>query len=312
MVFRYKYQDGVWVDLEQPTEEEIREVMREFSIGERIGRELFSPTPSPLVTIDSTAALLVIHFPAQDAEKGGMENQEIDFIIGEHFIVTLHHQVIAPLYHLKKLLETRELVTGLSIQTENDIITTEVLFEIFFAHLYDSVRDYTNHIASRLSHVEQEMFSGNERKTVRLISDISREFLHLEAALANQEEPLGHFLDALKQSDFFTASFTERAKRILSERSHVSRLITTHRAVATEMRETNIALLEARQNEIMKTLTVVTFIFLPIELVTFVFGMGALGTPLTQNPNAFWIIVSIMLGVGGFMTLILTKKRWLF
>ena len=80
-----------------------------------------------------------------------------------------------------------------------------MLLEILFAHLYTSMRDHTNHVANNLARVEKDMFDGHERTTVRSISNISREFLHVEASLANQEESLGNFLDALAQYEFLTA-----------------------------------------------------------------------------------------------------------
>ena len=306
MIFRYNYRGGVWVDLEQPTEDEIRQIAQEFSINERIETELFSPTPAPLVVDGGTSVLLVLHFPTQGTESGETENQEIDFIVGGNFIATVRHEVIAPLHHLKKLFETRDLVAG------HESITTDVLLEILFAHLYAAVRDHTNHLTDSLERIERNMFDGRERTTVRAISNISRSFLHLEAALANQEEPLSRFLNAHTLRDFFDASFDERTQRILAERAQAMRLIKTHRAVATEMRETNSALLESRQNEIMKVLTVITFIFLPLELITFIFGMHALGDPLEQMPNAFWIIIGSMFALGALITLILAKKRWIF
>jgi Mg2+ and Co2+ transporter CorA len=39
--------------------------------------------------------------------------------------------------------------------------------------------------------------------------------------------------------------------------------------------------------------------------------MHMLGTPLEQNPNAFWIILGIMIGVAAGMVLFFTRKRWL-
>lgn len=306
MIFRHEYRGGVWIDLEQPSEDEIRGIADEFSISERIETELLSPTPAPLVAGDAGLALLVLHFPAQGAIDGETKSQEIDFVVSNHFILTVRYEVIAPLHHLKKMLETQKLVSGQAS------ITTDVLLEILFAHLYTSVRDHTNHIASHLVRVEQDMFDGHERTTVRSISSISREFLHLEAALANQEEPLDRFLRTLVQRDFFGNSFVERAARIMAERAQVAHLIRTHRAVATELRETNSVLLETRQNEIMKTLTIITFIMLPLELIAFVFGMHALGTPLEQNPHAFWIIITFMLAIVGVMTIFFALKRWIF
>lgn len=305
MIFRYEYPGGVWVDLEQPNADEIRRVAREFSISERLETELLSPTPSPLVAGDDTAALLVLHFPAQEDDGGTPKSQEIDFIVGNRFVVTVRYEVIVPLHHLKKLLETEQIVS------DHNGISTDVLLEILFAHLYTSVRDHTDHVASNLERVERDMFDGRESKTVRQISNISREFLHLEAALANQEESLGHFLNVLKERNLFGASFAARAVRIEAERAQIARLIKTHRAIASEMRETNIALLEARQNEIMKTLTVMTFSVLPLELITLTFGMHMPGTPLEGNPDAFLIIMTIMFSIVVVMVLFFAKKRWL-
>lgn len=305
MIFRYEYPGGVWVDLEQPSADEIRRVAREFSINERLEAELLSPTPSPLVAGDETAALLVLHFPAQEDGGGTPKSQEIDFIVGNRFIVTVRYEVIVPLHHLKKLLETEKIVS------DHNGISTDVLIEILFAHLYTSVRDHTDHIAANLGRVERDMFDGRERNTVRLISNISREFLHLEAALANQEESLGHFLQILTERDLFGASFAERSVRIKTERAQVAHFIKTHRAIASEMRETNIALLEARQNEIMKTLTLITVIILPLELIAVTFGMHAKGAPLEENPDAFLIIMTIMFSLVVVMVLFFAKKRWL-
>lgn len=306
MIFRHEYRGGVWIDLEQPSEEEIRDVIKEFSIGKQFEKELVSPTPAPMVATDGDTILLVLHFPAHEAKNSDTGNQEVDFVVGKNFIVTVRYEVVASLYHLKKLLEAQKLLGS------KDSITTDVMLEILFAHLYTSVRDHTDHIVDTLTRVERNMFDGHERSTIRAISDINRGFLHAEATLANQEEPLDRFLKELAERGAFGATFSERAGRILEERTQVARLITTHRAIAAELRETNAALLGARQNEIMKTLTIVNFIFLPLGLISWTFAMRTEGMPLIDSPNAFWIVLGIMLGVALLLTAFFIKKRWLF
>jgi magnesium transporter len=305
MIYRQEYRGGVWVDLEQPTEEEVHQITQEFSISRQIEKEILSPTPSPLVAADGGATLLVLHFPSHNAEDGDADNQEIDFIVGSDFIVTVRYEVVAPLYHLKKLLETQALVSG------KDSLTTDALLEVLFAHLYASVRDHTNHIASHLERVERGMFDHHERETVRSISIVSREFLHAEAALANQEESLVRFFKTLVERGMFDPSFAERAERILAERTQVARLITTLRAVATELRETNNALLSAKQNEVIKILTVVSFIFLPLALIAKIFAMKAKDMPFVDAPNGFWIIIGIMFIVALLLTLFVSRKHWI-
>lgn len=306
MLFRHTYPGGVWIDLEQPTQNEVRTFAQEFGISERIESELLSPTPSSLYANDGNAALLVVHFPSHGREDGEAKDQEVDFVVGKHFVATIRYEVIAPLYHLQKLLETQRLLSA------DVVLSTDTLVEILFAHLYASVREHTDHIAHRLVRVEEDMFSGRERRTVRAISIVSREFLHLEAALANQEGPLARFLRQLTDGAFFGPSFTDRCTRILADRQQVEHVIRTHRAVSTELRETNASLLEARQNEIMKTLTVITFLMLPLELLTFIFAMHLPGTPLDHNPHAFWIVMGIMGMVVAVLASFFARKRWIF
>lgn len=306
MIFRHEYTRGVWVDLEQPSENEIRQTAEEFSVGEHIEKELLYPTPMPLVSADENMALLVLHFPAHGANDGETKSQEVDIVVGKNFIITVRYEVVAPIHHLKKLLEAQNLVEG------RTPITTDVMLEVLFAHLYTSVRDHINHTADNLSRVEKEMFDGRERTTVRSISNISREFLHAEAALATQEESLGNFMSALAQKEFFDSSFKLRAERIRSERSNVARVVKTHRAVATELRETNLALLSVKQNAVMKTLTTVNFIFLPLGLISWTFAMRTEGMPLIDSPNAFWLVLSIMFGVAMLLTAFFIKRRLLF
>ncbi|MEK7604553.1 MAG: CorA family divalent cation transporter [Patescibacteria group bacterium] len=306
MIFRHEYRGGVWVDLEKPTPAEIRTVSLEFALSERFERELLSPTPTPLVTGTEQEALLVLHFPTQGSEEGETKSQEIDFVVGKDFILTVRYEIIAPLHHLKKLLEAQQLIEG---KTQ---ITTDVLLEILFAHLYTSMRDHINHIADHLTHVEKDMFDGHERATVRSISNISRSFLHLEAALASQEESMAHFFDTLIQRGLFGRTFVSRSERIMGERAHIARIVKTHRATTTELRETNIALVETRQNEIMRTLTIVNIIFLPLGLISWVFAMRAEGMPIIDSPHAFWIILAGMLCVAVTMIVFFIRKKWIF
>lgn len=304
MVFRYEYENGVWVDLERPTEEEIRDVGKEFDIPERLQTELVSPTPTPRVASGIDSVLLVLHLPAPGALDGVIEHQEVDFIVGKGYIVTAHYDVVTPLYELKKQLETQDLVSTATL-------STEMLLEVLFAHFYTAVRDAANYASQNIARVESAMFNDRERHTIRLISNISREFLHMEAVLVGHEQILSNFFDALIRLSVFSKTFTERAERTLGERTQVTRLVSTYRAVATELRETNSALLEARQNQIMKTLTVVNIILLPLGLITWIFTMRTEGMPLVDRPDAFWIVLGILGSVALLMTLFFARKRWL-
>ena len=77
----------------------------------------------------------------------------------------------------------------------------------------------------------------------------------------------------------------------------------------TELRETNNSLLSTKQNEVMRTLTVLNFVFLPLlflsGLTTLYFSFVSIGT------QSFWILVGIMLLLGVISLLYFKRRGWL-
>jgi magnesium transporter len=66
-----------------------------------------------------------------------------------------------------------------------------------------------------------------------------------------------------------------------------------------------------RTNAIMRTLTVLTAIFLPLNLITGIFGMNFDALPLIHNAIGVWIAFAIMVAVGLGLGLIFWRKRYL-
>ena len=61
-----------------------------------------------------------------------------------------------------------------------------------------------------------------------------------------------------------------------------------------ELRNTNMAILSTKQNEVMKILTIMAFVTFPLSLFAAMFGMNTQTLPLTGYPGDFWIIIGIM------------------
>lgn len=304
MLFRFKERGIEWIDLENPTPDEIREAARELDIGGRIIEELISPTPFPRLLHDDAVVLLVLHFPTEGA---GVDPslQEVDFVVGKDFVLTVRYEVVAPIHELRKLLETEQYTS-----LKNNYSAALVL-ELLFNHLFGSVRDFAAHSAKRLERIERELALGKDRATIYSIAEINRLFLHLESAIAGHETPLTFFLTELQGRSLFGATFAARANRILAERAQTIRLVETYRAIATEVRETNASLLNAKQNEIIKTLTMMIFVTAPLSLIGIIFAMETDYLPIVGLPGDFWIIIGSMVVLTLCFLAYFKVRRWL-
>ena len=63
--------------------------------------------------------------------------------------------------------------------------------------------------------------------------------------------------------------------------------------------------------EIMRTLTVLTAVFLPLNLITGFFGMNFDALPLIHNRTGIWIAVSLMVLLGTGLSVFFWRKRYL-
>lgn len=305
MIFRHDRAGVTWVDIESPTEGELASVMQEFQIDPRIEEEIISPTAYPLFIPFEKYVYMVLHFPTA-LPGGGTKNQEIDFIVSDDFIITARYEVIDPIHNLHKVFEAEELL-GMPAGGKKE----QVLLERIFRRLYGALGAEVEEAARQLEVIERDIFSGKERATVRAISQVGRTLLRFETTLARHEEPLSAFVNELSSPAFFGKAFAELGARIRAEREHAVNLVASYRAVARELRDTNDSLLSSSQNEVMKTLTVVTFIVLPLTLIAAVFQMNVPGAPLMDNPHAFWIILACMIAISTTFGVVTIRRGWL-
>jgi magnesium transporter len=305
MVTKHTRGKVVWVDLESPTRHELRDTMHEFGIDARIEEEIATVTPYPLVISSPKYAYLILHFPTTDA-AGGARSQEIDFIIGKHFLITSRYEVIQSIHNLHKVFEAEELL-GLPRATT----ASDALLERVMRRMYAALREEVETIGTRLEHIEHDIFSGKERKTMRTISEVNRVLLRFDTTLARHEEALSEFLAQLSTPAFFGKEFKARAAHIEAEREHVAALVNSYREVASELRDTNDSLLSSSQNEVMKNLTVVASIILPLSLIADIFQVDLPDVPFIHGPHAFLDFIGILLAIAVVLVLFAKARKWL-
>ena len=120
-------------------------------------------------------------------------------------------------------------------------------------------------------------------------------------------------LDRLSLSGerFFGAEFSAHLRSGSGEYRRVEHALDNLHFSLSELRETNNSLLSTKQNEIMKTLTVLAFIVLPLTLISQIFGMNTSYLPVVGFPGDFWIVMGIMVCIGGAFFVYFKRRGWL-
>ncbi len=303
MQTRHEYGPLLWLDLESPNQMEVRQVAEEFGIAENIAEELFHPSSKARAEFYPTYAYIVMHFPALKHSHATAE-QEVDFIVGLNFLITVHYDTIDPLHKFAKVFEV------------NAILKTEPLgnhagFLFFYTakKLYKAVEHELDFVRRELTLIEERIFLGREIEMVSAISRTARSLLNLRQTI----EPHREILRTLEEGGpaFFGEDFSPYLRALSNEYYRVHNHITRATDSLHELRETNNSLLTTKQNETIKVLTIMAFFTLPLSLVASLFEMNTRFTPIIGLPYDFWIIVGAMVVLMLTMFLYSKHKKWL-
>lgn len=312
MINEYKHKKITWLDLENPTPEEAREIVERFDVAPIVADELLSPTLRPKVDYHKNYIYLILHFPvayntddADDASKETPQKiQEVDFIIGKDFIVTTRYNAVDALLEFSRVFEVESILDKSSMSDHAGYI-----FYYMTQHLYKSMMNQLANIRDLMADVEQKIFSGEEKHMVVEISKINRLLLNYQQSTDMHKEILESFSVAGK--DFFGTNFDYHLHGILGEYYKVRSEMLAAKDYLNELRSTNDSLLSTNQNEVMKILTVTNFVVLPLSLLAGLFSMNTITTPIVGGEFDFAVVLIIMFFMAGSMFLFFRWKKWL-
>jgi magnesium transporter len=304
MISTYKHKNLTWIDIESPTPDEVKSLMRKYSIHPLVAEEFLKPTLRPKVDVYKNFIYLILHFPIFEHDRKTSISYEIDFIIGKNFLITAHYKSIAPLHEITKIFEVGSML-GEDHFTKN----TGVLVFFIIRQLYEFALRQLDHIQLKIDGIEENIFKNHEQEMVEVISCVRRDILDFQRSIYAHESILNSLGRAGEK--FFGSDFIHYTNNMAGELIRIKNLLENCKATIESLQATNDSLLTDKTNDIMRTLSILAFLTFPLMLFAAIFSMNTISTPLLGIKGDFWIIVSMMLFATTGMILIFKRKRWL-
>lgn len=290
--------------MQSPTREEVRELMERYSIHPMAAEELLIPTTRSKVDCYPDFIYLILHFPVWKRQNKE-STIEIDFIVGKDFVITSRYGSVDPLHKFSKMFEVNSVLDHNGLVGEHGGFT----FYYMMREIYRSLSDELESIREAFEDIEKKTFTGHEKEMVFEISKISRELLSFRHATALHKEVLDSFTSASRS--LFGADYDHYAEATTSEYIKVEKTIQSLYESLSEVRETNNALLEAKQNQNIMTLTGITLITTVIGVPIALFEINFKYAPIVGSTNDFWIFTGLITTVTIALAAILVHKKWL-
>lgn len=302
MIERYFHNNITWLDVVSPTAPEIHGILEECNIPREFGNDLTTMTPKTEVFSKKGFLKITLDFPI--VKRTDINHpHEVKFLVTKTHLVTIRFEDIEAMHHFAKEYEVLCMLKG------KQKASTETLFVTMLNYFYDALHQKLDYLDSKLKDIDEEVFKEREREMVFELSNVSRRLIVFRQTISAHQNALSKLSVAMK--DAFTKNYDEQCESLIHHYEVLTRRV--HALIAThdDLRNTNDSLLTTKQNEIMKFLTVISFITFPLMLFTSMFGMNTVNTPIVGHRFDYWIIVAIMIVVSVILLIYFKFKRWL-
>ncbi|WP_048148296.1 magnesium/cobalt transporter CorA [Palaeococcus ferrophilus] len=233
--------------------------------------------------------------------KGGLKKERIAILLKDNFVITLQEQPGDVFNPLREAIRQGE---GLFRAKGPDYLVYALLDAI--------VENYTQileKISGRMEELEREILEGGNTGVLRRIHGIRMRVLFIRRTIFPLLEVFRKLgLEGGKFFDEETAGYFEELHTHVME---VLDIVESQRDMANGLVEMYYSTLSMRINEIMRILTVVSTVFIPLTFITGIYGMNFRYMPELYWRYSYPLVLLLMLSISLGMLYYFRRKGWL-
>ena len=295
--------DFTWINIEQPTEKETEYLAQNYPFHPLDLDDCLSRIQRPKIDQYKDYLFLVLHFPVFNKEARVTTPSQVSVFIGQNYLITLHKGELKPLVKLFRECEIDE-----ESCQENFSAGPGYLLYRITDRLVDYCLPIANKMLDNIEDVEDGIFSNRGRSQIKEISMLRRDIISFRRiiwpmrAVTGSLEPKIRRFTKMDLSVYFgdTVDHLDKIWDALDE----------YKEIIEGLNDTHDSLASNRTNDVMKILTIIATIFMPITLIASLWGMN-IRLPFAQSDNALLYITLIMVGIIGGMLYFFHRRHWI-
>ena len=291
----------VWVDLSQPTPEEARILSDPFHFHQLAVEDALSELHHPKIESYGDYLYLILHGIDFSASEHCFKTQDIDFFLGAQYLVTVHPGVSRSIGKVGGACSRDSRVLGEG--------PGMLLYRIVDT-MVDNYRPEVDQLSERLDTLEDEVFERPNPELARRILNFKKDISSLRQVVMPQRDAVGR----LARREFPLIS-EQLAYGFRDVHDHLVRLSDESMFFQdriTSILDAHLSAVSNQLNQVMKVLTIIATLFMPLTVFTGMYGMNVSLPHLPGGPDVqFWWILAIMVTMSGGMLLYFRRKRWI-
>jgi magnesium transporter len=294
-----------WVNIEHPGALERAWLEEHFDFHALDLEDVLSRNQRPKIDVYDEYLFIVLHFPVFDRAARRLGTGELDIFVGPDYMVTIPNQPLQPVEYLFERCRSKEELREQLFSRGSGYLMYR-LVDDSFDYCFPMLRK----IGNKLDALEDDIFEGRSEEVVRDISNVKQEIINFRKVIRPQR-PVLRDLEKVKLRYLATDLDLEiYFDDIVDAHERIWDMLENYKEVAEALEETNESVISHRLNDILRVLTSISVVILPLTLIASIMGMNT-WVPDQGDEAGFFVVLAVMALILIGLVAYFRRRRWL-
>ncbi len=242
--------------------------------------------------------LKMLHF---DEAKKEIGFEQVSFILGQNYIISFQEGIAGDLFDsIRERLKNNK---GTTRKKGADYLVY-LLIDAVVDNYYQTIE----RLDATIEQIEEAVMTDKADHCVASIQKIKKDLIYLRKSIYPLREAISYILKG--ESKLIDHNTLKYFRDVYDHTIYIFENIETYRDILTGLLDVHLSSLSNRMNVVMKMLTIISTIFIPLTFIVGVYGMNFKFMPELDWPYSYPIIWGVMILISIIMVIYFRRKKW--
>lgn len=294
-----KTNHNLWIDITDPTDEDIRDLEKKFSLNKKALDRVIQKSKKPVVKETEHDSKFTILLDLKFNNLQHLESSPLYFFVGDKWLITIHSHKIDLVTKVKTILADRKTILESSI---------DALYYSIISYIIEDYEELLTAIELKVFDIEKDAQYRPSKRVLTYLDTLSRQVIILRRYFWDARNIINYHTTMEKDKDDI-----KYIQIVFNNVNQLIEMIQSYQDTINSTRELFASSISLQINETMRVLTIFSAIVLPLSLLIGVLGLQGFDlNNLATIPKYLGFLVIVMLAITVVSLLVFWKKKWIF
>ncbi|MDD5422899.1 MAG: magnesium/cobalt transporter CorA [Candidatus Omnitrophota bacterium] len=292
----------LWLDVCDIDDNDIDVLTNVFNLHPLTVEDFIMPNTRPKIEEfpDYLFMVIISIQGGNNSQKGKIAMAEVDCCLGRNFLITFHGEQSSSIATCKD-----------RVRKQSPMIMhgADMLLYSILESCIDNYFPIINEFDDMVDVMSDELFKSPDQGTLQKIYNLKNDVMNLRRTIGPQADVIGMLSRGTYK--YITPSNIMYFRNLYDNMVRFNDIVGTSRDVISGAMEAYVSIVSNRLNEIMKTLTIIATIMMPLTLIASIYGMNFKHMPELEHDFGYPGVILTMGVITIFMLMFFKRKKWL-